>query len=90
MREERALDFDRAEAVRGDLDDLVGAAAEPEVAVLVDVRRVAGVVDAGDLAPSSRGRSAPARPTAPASARERPLEHHDALLVRRARLRRRA
>ena len=55
VREERALHFDRADAVRGDLDDLVGAAAEPEVAVLVDVGRVAGVVDARDLAPSSRG-----------------------------------
>ena len=58
-----ALDFDGADAVAGDLDDLVGAAAEPDVAILIDVRRVAGVVDAGNLAPSSRGRSAPARPT---------------------------
>ena len=31
-----ALDFDGADAMTGDLDNLVGTAAEPDVAVLVD------------------------------------------------------
>ena len=37
--------------MRGDLDDLVGAAREPDVAVLVDMGRVAGRVDARDPLP---------------------------------------
>src|SRR5439155_20719284 len=50
---ERALDLDGADAVRGDLDDLVGPPAEPHVAVLVDGGGVAGEVDgaAGDALP---------------------------------------
>ena len=43
--EEGGLDLDRADSVGGDLDHLVRPAGDPDVAVLVDVRRVAGPVD---------------------------------------------
>ena len=45
VAQERRLDLDRADPVIGDLDDLVGATGEPDVAVLVDVGGVADVVD---------------------------------------------
>ena len=51
MADQGALDFHRAEAVAGDVDDVVDAAHDPEVAVLVAAGAVAGEVDAGDLAP---------------------------------------
>ena len=41
MLQKRALDLDRAETMRGDLDDLVGTSGEPEVAVVIDVGGVA-------------------------------------------------
>src|SRR4029077_20443060 len=44
MAEERGLDLDRPDAMVGDLDDLVGAAAEPDVSVPVDRGRVPGEV----------------------------------------------
>ena len=43
---QRALDLERADAVAGALDHVVGAAHEPVVAVLVAPGHVAGVVDA--------------------------------------------
>ena len=58
--------------------------AEPDVAVLVDVRRVAGEVDVRESSPSSRGRSAPARPTGRRQPGNGRLMHEDALLVRAA------
>ena len=39
---QRALDLERADQVAGRLDDVVGAADEPEVAVGVAARQVAG------------------------------------------------
>ena len=45
MCEERGLDLDCAEAVGCNIDDFIGAAGEPDVAVLVHVRRVAGEID---------------------------------------------
>src|SRR6266540_5591793 len=53
MAQERGLHLDRADAVPGDLDDLVGAAAEPHVAVLVYGGRVPAEVDrlVGDAPP---------------------------------------
>ena len=47
MPQERRLDLDRPDPVVGDLDDLVGPAGEPDVAVLVLVRGIADVVAAG-------------------------------------------
>src|SRR5207248_1969171 len=46
MIDERALDFHRADAVPGDVDHIVDAAEQPEVAVGVTLRAVAGDVDA--------------------------------------------
>src|SRR5688500_5095762 len=51
VRDHRAFDLDGPEPVRGDLDDLVGTAAEPEVAVVIHVGRIAGVVDARNALP---------------------------------------
>ena len=44
MRDERAFDFGGAEAVAGDVEHVVDAADDPEVAVLVAPRAVAGEV----------------------------------------------
>ena len=44
--DERALDLDRRDAVPGHVHHVVDAAEQPEVAVLVDPRAVAGEVDA--------------------------------------------
>ena len=44
MREERGFHLYRADAVGGYLDDFVGAAGEPDIAVFVYVRRVAGEI----------------------------------------------
>src|SRR5207249_12200477 len=49
--EERALDFNGADAVAGDLDDLVRPAREPDIAVFVDVRRIARVVHVRNFLP---------------------------------------
>ena len=51
MGDERRLDFHGAEAVAADVDDVVDAAHEPEVAVGVHARAVAGEVAAGDVGP---------------------------------------
>ena len=48
---QRAFDFHRAEAVAGDLNDVVHAAQHPDVAVFVALGGVAGEIDAGNLAP---------------------------------------
>ena len=55
---------------------------EPDVAVLVDVRRVAGVVDAGNLLPVVAAVALGLAPERRRQAGERPLDHHDPLLVR--------
>jgi hypothetical protein len=44
MFQKGRFDFDRADAVGGDLDDLVRPAGKPEVAVFVDMGRIACVV----------------------------------------------
>ena len=49
MGDEGGLDFHGAEAVAADVDDVVDAAHEPEVAVFVAAGAVAGEVGAGDL-----------------------------------------
>ena len=50
--DERALDFHRADAVAGDVEHVVDAAEQPEVAVVVALGAVAGEVDVGrPLAP---------------------------------------
>ena len=51
MGDERGLDFHGAEAMAADVDDVVDAAHEPEVAVGIAARAVAGEVAAGNFAP---------------------------------------
>src|SRR5436309_16055613 len=51
MAHERGLDLHRADPVARDIDHVVDAAHEPEIAVLVDPRTVPGEVLAGDLGP---------------------------------------
>ena len=84
MTEERGLHLDRSDAVVGDLDDLVGAAAEPDITVLVDRGGVAGEVDrlAGNLLPVIARVSLGLRPEARGESWERPLDDEDALLAR--------
>ena len=74
MLQARALHLDGADAVAGNLDDLVGAAAEPDVAVLVDVRGVAGVVDAGNPLPVVAAVAFRLAPQAGDEAGKRPLQ----------------
>src|SRR5207248_10732745 len=45
VRDDRRLDLHRRKTVAGDVDHVVGAADDPEVAVLVSLRRVADDVD---------------------------------------------
>ena len=51
VSDERGFDLHGAEAVAADVDDVVDAAHEPEVPVLIAPCAVAGEVAAGDLAP---------------------------------------
>ena len=51
MDDERTFDFDRAQAVAGDVEHVVDAAHDPVVAVVVVAGVVAGEVLAGHLAP---------------------------------------
>src|SRR5207245_4901312 len=44
VAQERRLDFDRSDPVAGDLDDLVGTSAEPDITIIVERRCVAGEV----------------------------------------------
>ncbi len=81
VREEGRLDLDRADAVVGDLDDLVGAAGEPDVAVLVDVCRVARGVDAGNPLPVVGAVALRLAPQGGGQPGERALDDHDALLA---------
>ena len=60
--DQRALHFHRADAVAGDVQHVVHAAEQPEVAVGVELRAVAGEVDAGSpLVPGTGARSGPDR-----------------------------
>ena len=85
MLQARALDFDGADAMAGDLDDLVGAAAEPDVPVLVDVRGVAAVVDARNALPVVPAVALGFSPQTRGETRKRPLQDHDPFFTGRAR-----
>ena len=59
MIDERALDFHRADAMPGDVEHVVDAAEQPEVAVVVELGAVAGEVDvAASSGSSTASRSA--------------------------------
>ena len=53
VADQRRFDLGRAQAIAGDLDDVVHAADDPVVAVLVALGRVAGQVDARDTCSST-------------------------------------
>ena len=57
MGDQRAFDLHRAQAMAGDIDHIVDAAHDPEVAVLVAPGAVAGEIAAGDIASSIASRS---------------------------------
>ena len=61
VRDERALDFRRAEPVAGDVEHVVDAAHDPEVSVLVAARAVAGEVACLCTRSSRSSCSAPCR-----------------------------
>src|SRR5205085_9103100 len=51
MRHQSAFDLGRAETMTGDVDDVVDPAHDPEIAVLISARTIAGKIDAGNLRP---------------------------------------
>ena len=63
VRDERALDLGGADAVAGDVEHVVDAADDPEVAVFVAARAVAGEVLARRTSLSTSSGSARRRPT---------------------------
>ncbi len=74
MRDQRALDFGGADAVSGNVEDVVGAAEDGDVSVFVFHGNVAGDVAAGEKFPValiSRG----VAPYGAQHTRERALEH---------------
>ena len=80
--DERALDLDRRDPVAGDVHHVVDAAEQPEVAVLVDPRAVAGEVDVAVARPV-RLAVALVVPVDPAQHRRpRALEHEVAAAAR--------
>src|SRR5207248_11761526 len=51
MRHQSAFDLGRAETMTGDVDDVVDSAHDPEIAVLISARAIAGKIDSGNLRP---------------------------------------
>src|SRR5438105_13308517 len=51
MRHQSAFDLGRAETMTGDVDDVVDPAHDPEIAVLISARAIAGKIDSGNLRP---------------------------------------
>src|SRR5262249_28779789 len=86
MPQECGLYLDGADAVGGDLDDLVRAPAEPDVAVVVHRGGVAGVVDgpAGDALPVVLGVALRLTPQRCGEAGERLPDDEDPALAGRA------
>ena len=67
MRGQHLLDRAGREAVAGDIDDVVGARHDEDIAVLVDIAGIGGVVVAGIVGEIGAARSARRRSTASAS-----------------------
>ena len=53
MADQRTLDFGGAEAVAGDVEHVIDAADDPEIAVLVPAGAVTGEIESGNFAPVS-------------------------------------
>ena len=85
---ERALDLGGADAVAGDVEHVVDAADDPEVAVLVAARAVAGEVHVRDHVPVRLEVALVVAPERARHRRPRPLDDELAALVRGARRRR--
>src|SRR5207248_11618918 len=51
MRHQSAFDLSRAETMTGDINDVVDSAHDPEIAVLISARTIAGKIDSGNLRP---------------------------------------
>ena len=51
MSHQRGLDFHGAQAMAGNVDDIIDASHDPEISVLIFARAVAGEVHAGNLRP---------------------------------------
>src|SRR5271165_5696436 len=82
MSEKRGFHFDRADAVPGNLNDLVGAAGEPHVAVIVDVCRISAVIDVTNDLPVVSAIAFGFAPQRWRQAGEWTPDHHDAFFVR--------
>src|SRR5208337_3468468 len=85
MAKQSCLNFDGADAMSGNLDDLVGAPGEPNITVFVDLRRIAGVIDTGNNLPIIAAVPFRFTPQLWGQSREGPLDHHDALFIYPAR-----
>src|SRR5208283_5786031 len=78
--------FDGADAVPGNVKDFVGAAREPDVAVIVDVCRISAVIDVANDLPVIAAIAFLFSPQRGRQAGEGTPNHHDAFLIRAARL----
>src|SRR3974377_2291398 len=81
MAQERGLHLDGADTVTGDFDDFIGAPSEPHIAVLVDLRRVSGVIDARDNRPVIAAIAFFFAPQFRRQSWKRPPDHHNAFFV---------
>src|SRR5208283_1685415 len=85
MAKQSGLDFDGADAMTGNLDDLVGTAGKPNITIFVDLRRIAGVIDAGNNLPIIAAVPFRFTPQLRGQSRERPFDYHDAFFIYPAR-----
>src|SRR5262245_32409726 len=88
MAQEGALDLDRPQTVGGNLDNLIGAAAEPDVTVFVHGSGVGGEVDVltGDAPPVVLAVALRLAPERGGQSREGPRDDENPLLTGRQRL----
>src|SRR5208282_5777092 len=84
MGEKRGLHFDGADAVPGNVKDFVGAAGEPDVAVIVDVCGISAVINVANDLPVIAAIAFGFSPQLWRQAREGTPNHHDAFLIRAA------
>src|SRR5258706_69884 len=84
--QERASDYNRPDAMAGNLDDFIGTSANQYIPVAVDVRRIARVIHVGNLLPVVAAIPLGLAPERRRESGKRPPDRHDALLARRTRL----
>src|SRR5664280_1851155 len=81
MAQQSSLDFDGADAMTGNLDDLIGTASKPDITVLVDLRRIASVIDTRNNLPIIAAVAFRFTPQFRGQSRKGPLDYHDAFFI---------